>query len=71
MGEPLYEIYKNSNRRHAFAWVVQRTFDLTTFFSFQRTICNPKGAIFQGGLIKWIHFSSVNMREMTVSILPG
>ena len=26
--------------------------DLTTYFSFQRTICNPKYAIFQGGVIK-------------------
>ena len=31
--------------------LIRRTFDLTTYFSFQRTICNPKRAIFQGGVI--------------------
>ena len=31
--------------------LIRRTFDLTTYFSFQRTSCNPKCAIFQGGVI--------------------
>jgi hypothetical protein len=32
--------------------LIRRTFDLTTYFSFKRTICNPKCAIYQGGVIK-------------------
>jgi hypothetical protein len=39
MGEPFVLIHG--------AWCL----DLTSFFDFQRTINNPDGAIFQGGLI--------------------
>jgi hypothetical protein len=32
--------------------LIRRTYDQKTFFSFQRTIYHPEGAIFSGGLIK-------------------
>jgi len=32
--------------------LIRRSFDLTTYFSFQVTIHNSESAIFQGGLIR-------------------
>jgi hypothetical protein len=42
---------KKHKKMRSIKKLIRRTFDLTTYFSFQRTICNPKCAIFQGGVI--------------------
>jgi len=35
--------------------LIRRRFDLTTFFSFQKSIYNPECVIFQGGVIRQVH----------------
>ncbi len=43
---------KKHKKMRSIKQLIRPAFDLTTYFSFQRTICNPKYAIFQGGVIK-------------------